>query len=148
MLPTPESTTNTPARVSSAKLRLRRDSMRNWKNGSGSDHSLYRNSTSNSTPPPSSQQISGESNQPQRSPSDRPRTMQLMAGRPSNTPRQSNCLKRSRRSGSCGKPQPTQHMARAEGRMICQNAHCHPTYSVHNPASGVPRLGPKVAVRA
>ncbi|MNC52005.1 hypothetical protein D3C75_1013270 [compost metagenome] len=148
MLPTPESTISTPARVTRAKLRLRRDSMRNWKNGSGSDHSLYMNSTSNSRPPPSSQQINGESNQPQRSPSDRPSTMQLMAGRPSSTPRQSNCLKRSRRSGSCGRPQPTQNMASSEGRMICQNAHCQPTYSVHSPASGVPRLGPKVAVRA
>ena len=30
----------------------------------------------------------------------------------------------------------------------CQKAHCQPRYSVQKAASGVPRLGPKVALSA
>ncbi|MCY1449055.1 hypothetical protein D9M71_657750 [compost metagenome] len=94
------STISTPNRVTRAWVRLRTLSICSLKNGSGSDHSLHRNSTSSTRPPPSSQQISVESNQPMRSPRVRPITSVQMAGRPSSRPRQSNCLKRSRRSGS------------------------------------------------
>ncbi|MCY1181520.1 hypothetical protein D9M73_220290 [compost metagenome] len=94
------STISTPNKVTSACVRLRVLSICSLKNGNGSDHSLSRNSTSNTRPPPSSQQINGELNQPMRSPRVRPITSAQIAGKPSNRPRQSNCLNRSRRSGS------------------------------------------------
>jgi hypothetical protein len=77
-----------------------------------------------------------------------PITSMQIAGKPSSKPRQLNCLKRSRRNGSWGKPYATATMAIRHGAMICQKVHCHPTCSVHNPASGVPSPGPNVAVRA
>ncbi|MNF90723.1 hypothetical protein D3C84_733010 [compost metagenome] len=141
-------TTSTPARVSRAKDRLRMPSICILKNGIGCDHSPTKNSTSSNSPPPSNPQIRFDSNQSRRLPCRMPITNMQMAGKPSSTPRQLKDLKRSRRRGSRGKPYATAAMAIRHGAMICQKVHCQPTYSVHNPANGVPRPGPNVAVRA
>ncbi|MNN56038.1 hypothetical protein D3C81_1709460 [compost metagenome] len=104
MMITANNTTSTPARVSKANVRLRIPSICNLKNGIGCDHSLIKNSTSNARPPPSSQQIKVDSNQSSRLPCKTPITSMQIAGNPSSRPRQLNCFRRSRRSGSWGKP--------------------------------------------
>ncbi|MNI61849.1 hypothetical protein D3C73_1171390 [compost metagenome] len=104
MMITAINTTSTPARVSKANDRLRVPSICILKNGIGCDHSLIRNNTNSSDPPPSNPQIRLDSNQSSRLPCKRPITSMQIAGNPSSKPRQLNCLKRSRRSGSWGKP--------------------------------------------
>ncbi|KAG0921773.1 hypothetical protein G6F32_014948 [Rhizopus arrhizus] len=107
-----------------------------------------KNNTSRPVPPPSSTVISGESNQFRRAPWVRPSTSITSAGNPRARPTPLNWAKRSRRIGSCGRPQPTITMPATQNGTICQNANCQPACSTHSAASGVPMLGPNVAVSA
>ncbi|MNL55770.1 hypothetical protein D3C87_1792030 [compost metagenome] len=75
-------------------------------------------------------------------------TSMASAGAPSSNPRQSNRRNRSSLSGSCGRPFQTAAMASNAGPAASQNAQRQPSTSVQKAASGMPRLGANVAVKA
>ena len=69
------------------------------------------------------------------------------AGAPSSRPRQSNTRKRSSER-VLRQPRQTMTAATAAGGITSQKVQRQPSVSVQNAASGMPRLGAKVAVRA